>query len=163
MPVRTKHQRRCNGIRLIIFDFGKTLFDGDQPLPDVQDVLAYLAEKEYWLRIASILGDDNATADDRMALLRSHDLLRYFEQCRFLRARQKFEMLYDMAGKVEPQHIAVIDDRAADGRALHWGYLHGALTIWLRRGQFANELPPPERTPTYTISALRELIDRQIL
>lgn len=149
-------------IRTIIFDYGKTLVDpGPELVPGAKEILEYLLKEGYWLKLASIVG--NGTANDRFTEMRELGIDHYFQECKMRPDPTKFTMLYDLVsdgGKnkdVNYEQVAVIDDRTADGRALHWGYLHGAKTIWLRRGKFADELPPMNRLPDFTISSLHEL------
>lgn len=148
---------RAKQHNLVIFDYGKTLIDpGPTLVPGAKEVLDYLASRQYWLRLVSIIG--TGTADERFATLEQFGIRRYFDELVMRPDTTKFKMLYQLSDKIPAEKIVVIDDRAANGRALHWGYLHGTTTIWLRRGEYANELPPPERPPTYTIQSLQELM-----
>ncbi len=58
---------------------------------------------------------------------------------------------------VIPEEVIVVDDRTARGVA--WGNRRGAITVWIKKGRFAGELPTTETgSPTCTIRNITEII-----
>ncbi len=146
-------------IRLIIFDYGRTLVEPGPPpklVPNATEALRDLKAKGYLLKLASLL-PDGETPGDRIKTLAGLGIDHVFEEIRFEAGRSKFGMLGKLSSAFAPKQIAVVDDRTAPERALHWGWLSGATTIWFRRGKFAHELPQPRQRPSYIVSGLEEL------
>lgn len=62
--------------------------------------------------------------------------------------------LADLA--ITPEEVAVVDDQIIRGIA--WGNRRDAITVWLRKGKFAHELPTKETgTPTFIINNIMEI------
>jgi len=145
----------------VIFDWGRTLYDPDvgAPFPDAPLVPASLAAT-YRLAIVSLVSGDDYTARGaaRHAVLEEYDLARHFAAILF--GQENKDRLYREALDrlaLPPTRVAVIDDRVIRGVA--WGNRHGAMTIWLRKGKFRDELPSGQAgLPTHTIHQLTELL-----
>ena len=143
--------------KLIIFDWGRTLFDNETNalFPETKDLLAYLAVN-YTLAIVSIAKAESI--EHRERVIDEHSLRALFASIMFVGADAKYtayERTLKELGYAAEQTI-VLDDRTIRGIA--WGNRNCATTIWLQNGKFANELPN-ETTgePTHTIHKLGEL------
>ena len=146
-------------IEAIIFDWGRTLYDSEREalFPEVPGLLPHLA-RSYRLAIVSLVSSDyERRAAERRAALRAMGLEPYFAAVRFVAAdkdRAYTETLAELG--VGPAAVAIVDDRARRGIA--WGNRHGATTVWLRRGRFADEIPDADTgAPTHTIGAIGAL------
>ena len=143
--------------KLIIFDWGRTLFDNDANalFPETKGLLAHLASK-YTLAIVSIAKPEDI--ERREHVIDEHSLRPLLASIMFVGSNEKdaaYAKTLQQLG-VAPQETVIVDDRVVRGIA--WGNHHGATTIWLQKGKFADELPN-ETTgePTHTIHELREL------
>jgi FMN phosphatase YigB (HAD superfamily) len=146
-------------ITAIVFDWGRTLYDSEREalFPEVPDLVPRLA-RDYRLAIVSLVtGDYAARVAARSAALRDSGLEAYFSAVHFVSVDKDAAYVEALAELgVSPTTTAIIDDRVRRGIA--WGNQHGATTVWLRRGRFANELPDAATgEPTYTIAAIGEL------
>ncbi|HEX5505394.1 MAG TPA: HAD hydrolase-like protein [Thermomicrobiales bacterium] len=146
-------------VEAIIFDWGRTLYDSDSGdlVPRVPDLLARLVRR-YRLAIVSLItGDYEGRLARRLALLRERDIARHFAVVLF--GRDDKDGLYATALArlgLGARAVAVVDDRVV--RGIRWGNRHGATTIWLRGGKFADELPDDETgRPTHTIGSITDL------
>lgn len=146
-------------IKAIIFDWGRTLYDNERGAlaAGVPGLLMTLGQR-YTLAIVSLVsGDYERRTAERRAVLRATALEPLFAAVRFVPAdkdRAYVDTLAELG--VQESEVAIVDDRARRGIA--WGNRHGALTIWLRRGRFAAELPDAETgIPSHTIADLSEL------
>lgn len=156
----TKQTERLLLIKAVIFDWGRTLYDGEAGalFPDAAAVVEYLA-RTYTLAIVALItqGDYETGARDRRAILRDAGLAPYFASTLF--AREDKDRLYARALEQLGRRaceVAIVDDRVQ--RGIRWGNRHGATTVWLRRGKFRDE-PPTADTgqPTHIVSALTDL------
>lgn len=146
-------------IKAIIFDWGRTLYDSEQGgfaagMPDLLPTLAL----RYKLAIVSLVsGEYERRLIERQQMLRDNGIESCFAAVRFVAADKDGAYVETLAELgVRAQDVAIVDDRVRRGIA--WGNRHGALTIWLRRGRFAAELPDEVTgQPTYTIGELHEL------
>ena len=142
--------------KLIIFDWGRTLFDNDNNMlfPETKELVAHLA-KNYTLAIVSLAKDGDF--ERRWRVIRNENLEPHFASILFTAGDKDAlyaETLTELA--VAPQDTTIVDDRTLRGIA--WGNKNGARTIWVKKGKFADELPN-ETTgePTHTIRRLDEL------
>ncbi len=157
MPDGTKHP-----LRGIIFDWGRTLYDSDHAalFPEAVRVVERLSAR-YALAIVALItrGDFETAEEERRAILRASGLEQHFSSPLFAPADK--DSLYPLALRrlcLSPREVAIVDDRVI--RGVRWGNRAGATTIWLRRGQFAQELPDEETgAPTHTIANLVQLLD----
>ena len=152
---------RQRPLRGIVFDWGRTLYDGDHAalFPEAARVVEQLSAR-YTLAIVALIarGDFEAGLEARRAILRASGLEPRFAALLFARADK--DSLYPLALRrlrLSPQEVAIVDDRVI--RGVRWGNRAGATTIWLRRGKFARELPDEETgAPTHTIENLGQLL-----
>ena len=148
-------------VRAILFDWGRTLFDSERGalFPEAVAVVERLS-RTHTLAIVSLATGDNwaERVEARRGVLRESGIEPYFARALFDPADK--DRLYAEALAalgVRAGEVAIVDDRAA--RGVRWGNRHGAVTVWLRRGKFARELPGEETgRPTHTIGSLAELV-----
>lgn len=161
MGRKHKHVECPREFEGVIWDIGRTILDpGHVVVSGVRQALVHCERRGYWQGIASILRP-GVTAADRLAAMEEIGLRGHFDRdrIRFTTEPTKFDILDEVSQGVSLDKIVVIGDRTADFRCLHWAHERGVgKSIWLRRGKFANELPPPNRQPTHTIESLRELM-----
>ena len=146
-------------IKLVIFDYGRTLFDREKDalFPDTVDVVRELS-KRFKLCIVSYSPDEEVPG--RIDVLRKNGILDCFEGLHFVddpeRKFDKYDEVLRTRGLEAPE-VAVVDDYVIRGIA--WGNQRGATTIWFRRGKFADVLPNDQTgEPTFTIKALSDLL-----
>ncbi len=151
-----------NGIKLIIFDWGGTLHDpvAKELFPGTIKVL----EKLHWhYQLALVSLAKSQSYEERMKTITERGVAPYF--AKILVDEEDKDGLYEKLLKdfnLNPQNVVVVDDRTIRGIA--WGNKHGATTIWVKRGKFANELPTEETgRPTQIIHDLGELLTSGIL
>jgi FMN phosphatase YigB (HAD superfamily) len=143
-------------IKAIIFDWGRTLYDGENQMlfPGTENVLQILSAL-YILVIVSLASDGNI--EKRIQILRECGIEKYFAAVYF--AQNDKDSLYELALArlaITAREVVIVDDRVV--RGIKWGNACGATTIWLRRGKFMNEEPSKETgPPTYVISRLEEV------
>lgn len=143
-------------IRLIIFDWGRTLYDnkGGRLFPETIDLLQNLSKK-YKLAIVSLVTDGDF--EKRRKILRENNLNQYFSSILFTQTDK--DELYDRTLSnlnVEPRNVVIVDDRVI--RGVKWGNKRGTKTIWLKNGKFSDDLPTEETgQPTNTITNLKDL------
>ena len=146
-------------IKAVVFDYGRTLYDRDNSdfFPETSDVLEYLYPK-YILSIVSIATEKDPP-ENRIRALKEKDFLKYFRHTLFHSSDKDHLFAYLLNQlDVNPDEVAVVDDRVFRGIA--WGNKHGAMTVWLRGGKFADELPNSKTgEPSYTIENLLSLKD----
>lgn len=146
-------------IKAIIFDWGRTLYDSEAGtlFPDIHALLSALSRR-YTLAIVSLVtGDYAARVAERREILRRADLDRFFSLLLFVPTNKDAAYAEALAAlDIQAGEVAIVDDRARRGIA--WGNRHGATTIWLRRGRFADELPDAEAgEPDHTVAEIGEL------
>jgi FMN phosphatase YigB (HAD superfamily) len=147
-----------DGVKAIIFDWSGTLHDkkGGVLYDGVADVLAELSAK-YVLALISLAASE--TSEERRKVIGASGVARYFEI--ILVDDKNKDAMYENALaqlRVSPKEVAVVDDRVIRGVA--WGNRHGATTIWVRRGEFADDMPTAATgEPTIIIKDVRDLRD----
>ncbi len=150
---------------VIIFDYGRTLFDNelDRFFEESVMVVEACRARGYLLAIVSYvdLGKGD-TPKKRLRRLRDAGLAQHFEICLFATddPANKDALYAQVIGELEvkPQRVAIVDDRVI--RGIRWGNQHGCKTIWLQRGKFASELPNEQTgLPTHRIGSLWDLLE----
>jgi FMN phosphatase YigB (HAD superfamily) len=146
-------------MKAVIFDWGRTLYDSEQGalFPAVPTLLADLSQR-YALAVVSLVSGDYASrVAARRAAIAGANIGRFFAATLFVPDDKEGayrDVLAQLA--VSATEVAIVDDRMRRGIA--WGNAQGALTIWLRRGRFADELPDAATgLPTHTIGSIEEL------
>jgi FMN phosphatase YigB (HAD superfamily) len=143
-------------IKAIIFDWGRTLYDPDASglYVDANCVIGTLAAR-YQLAIVALATDGNFRR--RFEALERCGVKQYFAPILFDTTNK--DDLYEAALAelgLPPSAVAVVDDRVV--RGVRWANRRGAMSIWLRRGKFAEEFPNIETgSPRHTITSLSEL------
>jgi len=145
-----------NKIKVIIFDWGRTLYDPetDGLFVGVAELVPELA-KYYSLVLVSLAKNDSP--EERRRKIEESGIAKHFKLV-LVGGEDKDEM-YEKVLKelaVTPENIVVVDDRMLRGIA--WGNRRGARTVWLRKGKFSDELPTEETGhPTFTVSDITEV------
>jgi FMN phosphatase YigB (HAD superfamily) len=152
-----------NNIKAVIFDWGRTLYDveNDCEFPDAQNIIEYCFEKKYRLALVSLVttGESEIGTDleKRNQQINNSVLKKYFEKI-ITTTRDKdlaFEKITQFLN-LPAEQILIVDDRTI--RGIRYGNIRGHITVWIKRGKFADELPNKETgQPTYTIQSLNEL------
>ncbi len=145
-------------IKLIIFDWGRTLYDPETGnlFPDTKSVLNHLSSK-YSLAIVALATAGRKKVEERLCIIKDEKLEKYFDSILF----DQFDKdnLYKKTLKVldvQPEETVIVDDRVV--RGVRWGNKNGAVTIWFQNGKFKNELPNNETgKPDYIIKNLSEI------
>ncbi len=141
-------------MRVIIFDFNRTIYDPDtqQLIEDAELMLQHLTSQGFILFLIS------RAEQGREELIESLGLRRYFKR------------IHIVQDKVQQDFAALIDNKLIDRRTsfiigdqvkkeIRIGNWLGLKTIWLRRGKFADELPEADgEHPTHTIESLNGLL-----
>ncbi len=145
-------------IKLIIFDWGRTLYDNDNNrlFPESIQILDTLSKK-YQLAICSLAKDGNS--ERRWNVFRENNLEKYFTSILFTQD-DKDKLYQETVSKlaINPKHILIVDDRIIRGIA--WGNKHKTKTVWVKQGKFSQELPTEETgKPTYIIKKVAELLN----
>jgi FMN phosphatase YigB (HAD superfamily) len=145
--------------KLIVFDWGRTLYDPETEklFPDTIEVLERLSQK-YTLAIVALATAGEKKIKERLQIIKENNLEQYFTSILF-DVKDKDIMyvktLKDL--KFKPKEVIIVDDRII--RGIKWGNKNGAPTIWFQNGKFKDELPN-EYTgePTYTIHSLSDIL-----
>ncbi len=143
--------------KLIIFDWGRTLYD-----PETKDVFLGVPEmlrtlsNQYKLAIVCLATDGDF--DRRKKIMKDSGVEELFSL--ILMAEGNKDLLYEKAlselGFV-PKDVIIVDDRTL--RGIRWGNANGATTVWVCKGKFSNELPNEETgEPDYTVTEVTELL-----
>ena len=140
----------------LIFDWGRTIHDPERDIlfEGVTELIPEFAAK-YTLALVSLAKSE--TPEGRRKSIEESGIAQYFDHI-LVGADDKNEMYEKLLTElaVNPQEIALIDDRTVRGIA--WGNRKGATTIWFQNGKFALELPTQETgDPTHIISSFEEL------
>ena len=144
--------------KMIIFDYGRTLYDRetDDFFPDAIPVVKTLAEK-YRLSIVSV--SPAAEEEARIEALREQGILDHFEQIVFTESGEAKSKEYEVLLRkvdLKANEVIVVDDYIIRGIA--WGNAAGATTVWFQNGKFADLVPNDETgDPDFTIHSLSEL------
>ena len=145
-----------NEIKAIIFDWGRTLHDPetDTLFSGVLETVQNLS-KNYSLALVSLAKSDSP--EKRRKKIEESGVAEYFKL--ILVGEDNKNAMYEKVLtdlKVTPKEVVIVDDRIVRGVA--WGNYKGAVTVWLRKGKFAEELPSQETgDPTFTINDITEL------
>lgn len=140
--------------RIIIFDFNRTLYDpeADVLLPAARRVLAVLRRRGFSLFLVS------RASNSREALIDNLGIRHYFEKIIISSRKSLDDFCSLLVGQpVDDINSFVVGDRVRE--EINFGNRLGLNTIWLQRGQFAQELPQTvDQEPNHTIKNLREIL-----
>lgn len=132
----------------IIFDYNRTLFDpeANRLYDGVPPLLSCLSTRH---RLFLISRDETGRAER----LRSLNIAQFFEQVFFV-PNKTLKLFRKITAS--GQKTLVIGDYVSE--EIRFGNELGCITVWLRRGKFADRLPlSPLEFPTHTIRSLNEL------
>lgn len=136
-------------IMKILFDYNRTVFDPDTGnlYPGVSDLLSDLSgSHELFLLSKNEPGRGEGLEKLGIASL--------FRGIRFT-DRKTEDDFRTLLG--DPSGVLVVGDRARGELAI--GKRLGCITVWVRNGKFADELPEAGKEPTYVIDDIREVRD----
>jgi FMN phosphatase YigB (HAD superfamily) len=140
-------------IKHIIFDWKRTLYDPEtkELLPGALRVLRSLSERDIEL---VLIGKGGVDMDE---VLDSLDARKYFKAVHFVPAKSD-ELFERYISKEHPEVTLVVGDRAQGEVAIGKGL--GAKAIWIRAGQFKDEMPSSDDVaPDETIMDIRSLLN----
>jgi FMN phosphatase YigB (HAD superfamily) len=147
-------------IRGIIFDFNRTLYIPElQEIPE-ETVRLLIELKEAGIALALISMRESRRED----MIDLYHLSSLFSIMRFVDEKDGavFQEVLQSLG-CAPDEAIVVGDRVRS--EIRTANLLGIRTIWLRQGEFSQELPAePSENPTWTIDRLprvRDIIDEQ--
>jgi len=131
----------------IIFDYNRTLFDPetDSLYPGVSGLLKVLSKK-YDLFLIS------KNEPGRKEKFEKMDIKRYFQRVVFVENKTK-QLFEDLSNN--SRDVFIVGDKVQE--EIFLGNVLGFITIWVKQGKFARELPTKEQTPQYIINDIREL------
>lgn len=144
-------------VKAIIFDWGRTLWDNENSVlfSDSKDTLEYLKQKGYRLAVLSISPQESF--EQKYEIIKNSGLFYYFDIVLVSTKKEKEEI--DRINKVwgfEYKDIAIVGDQVK--REVAIANRLALISIWLRRGKFADQVPTEETgTPIYIISTVSEL------
>jgi FMN phosphatase YigB (HAD superfamily) len=143
-------------IERIIFDWKRTLYDPSSGalLPGADKVLAVLHARSLDL---ILIGKGGSDMDARVDELKVRS---YFRAIHFVPAKSD-ERFAQYVSKKNPETTLVVGDRAQGEVAI--GKRLGAQAIWLRAGEFSDELPLPDASPDQIILDISELLTSPLL
>ncbi len=138
----------------IIFDWIGTLVDRDTgPYTSSENILNHYKDRGYKLALVSKRSDPSKGYRE----LKNFNLEKYFDV--IVIAQEKETAQFEKALKQlksNPKETIVVGDRTV--REIKIGNQLGCITIWIKSGEHAIELPTSETgNPTYTIGSLEEL------
>src|SRR5947209_1167650 len=109
-------------IKLIIFDWGRTLYDNDHErlFPDTISVLMKMSNN-YQLAIVSLAVDGNF--EKRWEALKKNDLLKYFVSVYFTQDKDAAYEKTLTQLSLRPDEVLIVDDRVV--RGINWANKHG--------------------------------------
>lgn len=140
-------------MKLYIFDWKQTLYNpGTKSLIDgAVDVLKLLKQNE--TNSLALIGKGGQNMHNEVKRLGVKD---YFSHINFREGPKDVSLYTSLIKKRSLENIVFIGDRVRSELAV--GNSLGAITIWVKQGEFATEEPEnPIEQPTYTVTSLIEL------
>lgn len=135
---------------IVIFDWKRTLYDPDKKIliAGALDFLEFLKGKNIPIVLIGKGGEDMNGEVDRLGVRQ------YFEEIVFAEGEKDPKIFAKYLTK-NPKNTWFIGDRVRS--ELEIGKRLGAITIWVKQGKFADELPEnKEQEPDCTVSNLSE-------
>lgn len=146
-------------MKLVIFDWGRTLYDPETNalFAETRSTLEYLKERGYALAIVALATAGQAKIIERQEIIKQEKLEPFFDSIKFAVADKGAMYVTTLQEQhVKPADTTIVDDRVTRGIA--WGVAHGCRTIWVQSGKFAHELPTLETgNPNFTVTSIGEL------
>mgnify|MGYP001617547413 CR=1 FL=1 len=148
------------GIRLIIFDWGRTLYnnEGERLFEESHAVLTHCVTKGYRVALLSVSSDPTRFSA-KEKLIEDLHMKPFFEKMVIATQKEK-EEIDEIAHHfgIPYSSILMIGDRTV--REIKIANELGMQSIWIQKGKFAHEIPTPETgKPTHTVNSLREVIN----
>ncbi len=143
-------------IDTIIFDWKRTLYDPEtkQLISGARAVLEDLFKRN--VRIV-LIGKGGADMDEVLDVL---DARKFFANVHFVPAKSD-ELFEQYVSKQHPETTLVVGDRAQGEIAI--GKSLGARCVWVRAGEFSDEVPIAGLDPDETIDSIELLLDSSLL
>ncbi len=141
-------------IKIIIFDWKRTLYDPDTKLlnPGALDLLEFLKGKNIPLILIGKGGEDMEEEVNRLRVRK------YFQKTVFAEGDKDPDIFAPFILKDSPKETIFIGDRVRS--ELEIGNRLGATTVWVKQGKFADEEPEIEnQKPDYKVSDLVECLE----
>lgn len=132
----------------IIFDYNRTLFNPDTSslYEGVSSVLENLSKRHDLFLVSKF-------EPGRQDMFKKLSIARYFQQVAFVEKKTK-ELFIDLVGA--NTDVLVIGDRVKEEITI--GNQLGYITVWIKQGKFADELPANQvERPQYIISNVAEI------
>jgi len=143
-------------IKAIIFDYGRTLVDSetDDLFPEAKEILDELIKKKLKLALVS----RSHHPQNRRQNIKRLQLKEYFKIIEVIPAENTKEYTQILKKlRVRAEECLITGDQIKDD--ILPGNKIGAITVWLKKGKFADESPTSkEEEPNYTITSLGELL-----
>jgi len=140
----------------IIFDWVGTLYERDKDLfPESYEVIRKLSEK-YNLGLVSIA--KKGAENSRWREIELSGLTPYFKEIYVCqeKAPEMYKECMDKSGSDSKSTIIIGDRTIRDVKIVNE---LGCRSFWIRKGEYANELPSKETgKPTYTIKNLKDIL-----
>lgn len=139
-------------IKLIIFDWKRTLYDPDNKLliDGALELLKSIKKRNIPIILVGKGGDDMNKEIKRLAVDS------YFEKIIFIEGEKDLSIYKPLISK-KTKDTLFIGDRVRS--ELEAGNKLGAITVWIKQGKFADEEPENEQQkPTFTVLRLRQCI-----
>lgn len=140
-------------MRNIIFDWKRTLYDPDtkELIEGALDLLKYL--KSHHIPMI-LVGKGGKDMNDEVKRLRVE---KYFKKIIFAEGEKDSNVYVPHISKENYKKTLFIGDRVKS--ELEIGNELGAITIWVKQGKFAKELPENEdQEPDYTVASLNDCL-----
>ena len=144
-------------IKAVIVDYARTIADSvtDQLFPEAQPFLMGLKERDLKAALVSRTADPEGRRETfkKLGLHVFFDFFDVFPSEGSKDFTRVFEEL-----DVKPENTLVIGDRIKS--EIFEGNKAGAITLWVKQGKFADELPETdEEQPDFTITSLSQALD----
>lgn len=135
-------------IKLIIFDWKRTLYDPDikKLIPGALEILEFIKSKNIPMILIGKGGEDMQEEVNRLGVRK------YFKETVFAEG-DKDPKIFAKYLTEPPKNTLLIGDRVRS--ELEIGNKLGATTVWIKQGKFAGEEPgTKEQEPDYTVLSL---------
>lgn len=143
---------QCVRMKTFIFDWKQTLYDPDnrQLIDGALDVLEFLKAKPTRMVLFGKGSQDMHAEVQRLGVAI------YFLHINFTEGPKEPMLFEPFVDEEFPEDTVFIGDRVKSELVV--GNSLGATTIWIKRGEFAAEVPEgPVEQPTHTFGSLQEL------
>lgn len=136
----------------IVFDWKRTLYDPDSKLliKGAKTLFSFLKREKIFL---VLIGKGDHKMYEEVKRL---GFDKFFSKIIFKETKKNINLFKPYVSKVSPELTVVVGDRARS--EIEIGNKLEAITIWVRQGKFAEELPLNElQKPSFTVNSLYDL------